>query len=84
MLNEPESSLHPDLLPGLAQLVVTTARRTQIVVVSHSRLLLDALAEASRTGDAELTSVELVKELGQTTVVGQDRLGGPPWSWPPR
>ena len=84
VLNEPESSLHPDLLPGLAQLVVTTARRTQIVVVSHSRLLLDALAAASRTGEVGLTSVELVKELGQTAVVGQDRLGGPPWSWPPR
>ena len=27
VLNEPESSLHPDLLPGLAQLVVTTAER---------------------------------------------------------
>ena len=36
VLNEPETSLHPDLLPALARLIVFAAARTQIVVVSHA------------------------------------------------
>lgn len=73
VLNEPETSLHPDLLPPLARLVERAARETQIVVVSHSRTLLDALGTAS--------GVELVKDLGETTVAGQEPLDAPPWHW---
>jgi predicted ATPase len=73
VLNEPETSLHPDLLPPLARLVERAARESQIVVVSHSRTLLDALAAAH--------GVELVKDLGETTVGGQDPLDVPPWHW---
>jgi len=62
VLNEPETSLHPDLLPPLARLVERAARETQIVVVSHSRTLLDALGTSS--------GVQLVKDLGETTVAG--------------
>ena len=36
VLNEPETSLHPDLLPALARLIALAATRTQIVVVSHA------------------------------------------------
>lgn len=73
VLNEPETSLHPDLLPPLARLVERAAQRSQIVVVSHSRTLRDALASAN--------GVELVKDLGETTVAGQDPLDVPPWHW---
>jgi predicted ATPase len=73
VLNEPETSLHPDLLPPLARLVERAARETQVVVVSHSRTLLDALGSAS--------AVELVKDLGETAVAGQEPLDAPPWHW---
>jgi predicted ATPase len=73
VLNEPETSLHPDLLPPLARLVERTARETQVVVVSHSHTLLGALSAAR--------GVELVKDLGETTVVGQGLLSVPPWHW---
>ncbi len=42
-LNEPETSLHPDLLPALARLVLRAAKNTQIIVVSHAPLLIETL-----------------------------------------
>src|SRR5690606_19569963 len=45
-LNEPETSLHPSLLPALARLVATASRRTQVVVVTHSEALVEELARA--------------------------------------
>ncbi len=36
VLNEPETSLHPDLLPALARLIRAAANQTQIIVVSHA------------------------------------------------
>jgi hypothetical protein len=45
-LNEPETSLHPDLLPALARLISQTAKQTQIWVVSHASRLIAALKEA--------------------------------------
>ncbi|MDI1466101.1 AAA family ATPase [Catellatospora sp. KI3] len=80
VLNEPETSLHPDLLPALARLVVEAAGHSQIVLVSHSRALMAALDRA----ETEVNAVELVKELGQTTVEGQGRLDEPLWHWPAR
>ncbi len=35
-LNEPETSLHPDLLEPVAQLLVSAAERTQLLVTTHS------------------------------------------------
>src|SRR6202021_1730295 len=43
VLNEPETSLHPDLLPALARLILTAAQNTQIVVVSHAAKLIQEL-----------------------------------------
>lgn len=43
-LNEPETSLHPDLLDPLARMIVHAAQRTQIWVVTHSERLADAFA----------------------------------------
>jgi predicted ATPase len=75
VLNEPETSLHVDLLAPLARLVAEAARHCQILVVTHAQ----PLAEALRTGGA-LTH-ELVKTFGQTEVEG---LEDTRWAWPTR
>ena len=46
-LNEPETSLHPSLLPALGRIIAKAAERTQIWVVTHSQVLADAIAEES-------------------------------------
>ena len=79
VLNEPETSLHPDLMPALARLIESAAERSQIIVVSHSAPLITALERAGH-GDA----IALVKELGETRVAGQAPLDLPPWHWPDR
>ncbi|WP_145227522.1 AAA family ATPase [Rudaeicoccus suwonensis] len=43
VLNEPETSLHPQLLPALGRLIRLAAKRSQVVVVSHARPLIDQL-----------------------------------------
>jgi predicted ATPase len=42
ILNEPETSLHPELLPPLARLIAATSKRSQIVLVSHASPLVSA------------------------------------------
>lgn len=85
VLNEPETSLHPDVLPGLAGLIVAAAERTQIVTVTHSRPLVMALTTATADADRPAQVLELVKdEFGRTLVRGQDRFDRPPWKWPAR
>ena len=79
VLNEPETSLHPDLLPALARLMARASANCQMIVVSHAKPLIEAL-----TGQPECHSVVLEKSMGETTVVGATRIGGPPWRWPER
>ena len=82
VLNEPETSLHPDLVPSLARLVAGAARRTQIVVVTHSRPLVRALAEASAdTLPDEPRTITLTKDLGETRIEGQGLVTTPAWHW---
>jgi predicted ATPase len=38
-LNEPETSLHPDMLPALAQMIASASADSQIWIVTHSELL---------------------------------------------
>ena len=76
VLNEPETSLHPDLLPALSRLILKAAENTQVWVVTHSSALSASLMEHS---DARL--IELQKEFGQTQVKGQDLLHRPQWRW---
>eukprot|EP01037_Dinobryon_pediforme_P014922 gene14923-15060_t len=47
-LNEPEASLHPDLLEPLAQLVLRASERTQLWLVTHSNRLAEAITRAGR------------------------------------
>ena len=44
-IEEPELGLHPDLIPEIAELLVEASRRMQLVVTTHSRMLVDALTE---------------------------------------
>jgi len=74
VLNEPESSLHPDLLPALARLIGVAAKSTQIFVVSHASRLIAALKENSAC-----LSIELDKQLSETQILGQGRLDVPSW-----
>jgi predicted ATPase len=46
ILNEPETSLHPDLLPPLARLIAQASERSQIIFVSHAASLVSALHDA--------------------------------------
>jgi predicted ATPase len=80
VLNEPETSLHPDLLPALANLVVTAAKEAQVIVVTHSRPFIASLQALS----PDLHTVELIKTQGATTIDGQGPLDEPPWKWPSR
>lgn len=44
-LNEPEASLHPDLMEPLARMIVAASKRTQVWLVTHSERLAAAVAE---------------------------------------
>ena len=44
-LEGPELGLHPDVVAEMAELLVQASRRTQIVVTTHSRMLVDALTD---------------------------------------
>jgi predicted ATPase len=44
-IEEPELGLHPDVLPGLADLLVEASTRCQLIVTTHSDILVDALSE---------------------------------------
>ena len=79
VLNEPETSLHPDLFPALAALIAHAAKRTQVWIVSHSEALIAALKKERRC-----KSIVLTKKLGETQVLGQKRLERPIWHWPER
>jgi predicted ATPase len=79
VLNEPETSLHPDLLPALARLIVAAAAQAQIIVVSHAAPLIRTLTEASIC-----SRLHLLKEFGETTIDGTTDFNKPKWSWPAR
>jgi predicted ATPase len=79
VLNEPETSLHPDLLAALARLIARAAEHSQVVVVTHASPLIAALTEQQGCH-----SVMLEKEFGETTIVGAKELDVPNWHWPAR
>ena len=76
VLNEPEASLHADLIPPLARLIATAASRAQAVVVSHAPALVEALGAVP-----EARRFVLDKRLGETVAEGEAALG---WRWPDR
>ena len=77
VLNEPENSLHPDLLAPLARLIAAVAERTQVWVVAHAEALITAL---EATPGCRLLRLE--RELGATVLPGQTVLERAAWRWP--
>ena len=69
-LNEPETSLHPDLLEPLARMIVRAAERTQIWVVTHSERLARAFADCGAVAPRTV-----IKRDGETWIEGL-QLGG--------
>jgi predicted ATPase len=64
-LNEPETSIHPDLLNPLARLIARASERTQIWLVTHSERLASAIAE-----HADVAPLTVIKRNGETWIEG--------------
>ena len=75
ILNEPETSLHVDLIPALARLILRAAEESQVIVVSHASSLIEALT------DAGAKKLALIKEFGETRIEG---VNPPKFVWPKR
>ena len=69
-LNEPETSLHPELLEPLARMIIRAAERTQIWVVTHSERLAKAFADGGAVAPRTV-----IKRDGETWIEGL-QLGG--------
>ncbi len=92
-IEEPELGLHPDILPKVADLLKAASERTQIIVTTHSDILVDAMSDRpevvvvcekheGRTEMKRLSATELAVwlekyRLGQLWIDGQ--LGGKRW-----
>ena len=92
-IEEPELGLHPDIIPSLAKHLVAASERTQLIVTTHSDILVDALSDSPESvvicekhdGATEMTrlnkddmKVWLEKyRLGELWIQGQ--LGGKRW-----
>ncbi len=61
--NEPETSLHPDLIEPLAELIVEASRRSQLWIVTHSTKLAEVIEQQSGTA-----AVRLALRDGETVV----------------
>jgi predicted ATPase len=68
VLNEPESSLHPSLLPALAGLIAAAGERSQVLITTHAEPLARRVCEL--TGS---TAVGLLLRDGQTRLERGDR-----------
>lgn len=75
VLNEPETSLHVDLLPALGRLILKASQESQVIVVSHARPLVDMLC----AHEGQLIS--LYKDFGETIIEGVDPVT---FNWPTR
>lgn len=69
-IEEPELGLHPDLLPTISDLLVEASEHTQLIVTTHSDILVDALTERPES------IVVCEKHDGQTTMrrLGREEL----------
>ena len=61
-IEEPELGLHPDIIPKIADLLNAASERTQLIVTTHSDILIDAMTEQP---DAVLVCE---KENGRTKI----------------
>ena len=66
-IEEPELGLHPDILPTIADLLVEASERCQLIVTTHSEVLVDALTHTPES------IVVCEKHQGQTTMRRLDK-----------
>ena len=92
-IEEPELGLHPDILPTIATLLRDAATNTQLIVTTHSDILVDALTETPESvvvcekheGQTVMQRLEAEKlakwlekyRLGELWIDGE--LGGKRW-----
>jgi predicted ATPase len=76
VLNEPETSLHPDLIPPLARLIAVACQHSQVWVISHSKELVKRLEYVE-----DASNHVLEKSLGRTVISGLRDLDTPSWRW---
>jgi predicted ATPase len=69
-LNEPETSIHPDLFTPLVKLIADAGANSQLWITTHAGELADHILDS--TGESP---IELKKTNGATEIVGT-RLGG--------
>ena len=72
-IEEPELGLHPDILPHLAQVLREASERMQLIVTTHSDILVDALTETPEV------IVVCEKHEGATRLKRLDRDELHPW-----
>ena len=92
-LEEPELGLHPDAVVAVGKLIKEASTRTQLIITTHSQILLDTLSESpedvvvcsKRDGathmqrlDAEQLAVWL-KDYSLGTLWNSGQLGGNRW-----
>lgn len=72
-IEEPELGLHPDILPHLTDLLVEASERTQLIVTTHSQMIVDSLSEQPES------VLVCEKHNGQTKIerLSKEKLG--PW-----
>ena len=44
-IEEPELSLHPDILKSIAELLINASGKTQLIITTHSDALVSALSD---------------------------------------
>ncbi|MEO1525226.1 MAG: AAA family ATPase [Planctomycetota bacterium] len=79
VLNEPEASLHPELIEALGRLILKASKWSQIIVVSHNSALTELLAS-----EPDCVPIRLHKRLGETILEGADLISQRGWKWPSR
>lgn len=82
VLNEPETSLHPDLIKPLASLIRMATNTTQVIVITHSSVLSEELRRDCADEGADVVHLQLAKDdTGETRISGQGVMDVPPWHW---
>lgn len=61
-IEEPEIGLHPDILPTLAKLLKEASQRCQIIVTTHSDVLVDAMTDCPE-------AVLVAEKYGASTMI---------------
>lgn len=81
VLNEPESSLHPTLIPALAEMLARSSTSSQVVVVTHSQELSDKLGYFTAKNNTSCSTLSLSGEM-PTSTSGSAELEEGTWKWP--